>query len=103
MASDGTLNVDPAVLAGVCESLSGAAEQLLGQLKSLDGTVSGMLANWQGRAGGAYGDAWGRWLEGAHEVESALAVMARLLGRAADAFEHGEARSAADLGGLGGG
>lgn len=100
MGPEGKLNVDPAVLAGVCESLSGAADQLLTQLKSLDGTVSGMLADWQGTAGGAYGEAWGQWLQGAREVESALSVMAKLLGRAAEAFEHGEAGSASKLGGL---
>ena len=73
---------------------------MLGQLKSLDGTVSGMLADWQGASGGAYEQAWAHWLKGADEVESALSVLAELLGRAAEAFEHREARSAADLGAL---
>ena len=60
VSSDGRLNVDPAVLASTCESLSTAAEHLLKELKSLDGTVSGMLAGWQGNSGGAYGQVWGQ-------------------------------------------
>lgn len=103
VSSDGRLNVDPAVMAGACESLSGAAEHLLAELKSLDGTVSGMLSAWQGNSGGAYGQAWGQWLAGAHEVEQALSTMARLLADAGRAYEHGDQRSAEGLGGLGNG
>lgn len=103
MSSAGRLNVDPAVLTAAFESLSAATEHLLRELKSLDGAVSGMLSNWQGNAGGAYGVAWGQWLSGAHEVEDALSTMARLLGDAGKAYAHGEQRSATDLGGLGDG
>jgi len=103
MGSADRLNVDPAVLAGACESLSAATEHLLRELKSLDGTVWGMLSTWQGNSGAAYGQAWGQWLSGAHEVEDALSTMARLLGDAGKAYAHGEQRSAADLGGLGDG
>lgn len=81
--------------------MSGAAEHLLNELKSLDGTVSGMLAGWQGGSGGAYGQAWGQWLSGAQEVETALSTMARLLGEAGKAYAHGDQGSASDLGGLG--
>jgi WXG100 family type VII secretion target len=97
------LRVDPAVLAGACESLSGAAQSLLGQLKSLDGTVSGMLARWHGLSGGAYGQGWGQWLQGAREVESALEVMATLLGDAGKAYEHRDREAASDLGACGNG
>ncbi|MBI3213529.1 MAG: WXG100 family type VII secretion target [Mycobacterium sp.] len=100
MGEPGKLNIDPAVLAGACEALSGAAEQLLRELKSLDGTVTGMLANWQGSAGGAYGDVWRQWHTGADEVEVALAAMAKLLGEAGKAYAAGEQRSAGDLGSL---
>jgi len=101
MGESGKLNVDPAVLAGACEALSGAADQLLQQLKSLDGTVTGMVANWQGLSGGAYGQAWQQWLRGADEVETALATMSRLLGEAGQAYEAGDQQSATGLGGLG--
>lgn len=103
VGSDGRLNVDPAVMAGACESLAAAAEHLLKELKSLDGTVSAMLSGWQGNSGGAYGQVWGQWLSGAHEVEDALSSMARLLGDAGQAYAHGEQRSATNLGGLGDG
>lgn len=101
MGSDGgELSVDPAVLAGGCESLSGAAQSLLGQLKSLDGTVSGMLARWHGGSGGAYGQVWGQWLQGARQVESALEAMATLLGDAGEAYERRDRDAASDLGSL---
>lgn len=101
VSSAGRLNIDPAVLAAACESLAAATEHLLRELKSLDGTVSEMLTNWQGNAGGAYGQAWGQWLSGAHEVEDALSTMTRLLDDAGKAYARGEQRSAVDLGGLG--
>jgi WXG100 family type VII secretion target len=103
VTSDGKLNVSPAVLAGVCESLSGASQHLLAELKSLDATVSAMLAGWHGNSGGAYGQAYGQWLAGAREVESALSTMAALLGEAGRAYEHREQQSAAGLGSLGDG
>jgi len=103
VASDGRLNVDPAVLAGACESLSAATEHLLKELKSLDRTVSGMLSGWRGSSGGAYGQAWGQWLSGAQEVEQALSTMARLLGDAGRGYDRGDQRSAEGLGGLGNG
>lgn len=97
------MNAAPAVLAGACESLSGASQHLLNELTSLDATVSGMLAGWQGNSGGAYGGAYRQWLDGAHEVESALSIMARLLGEAGKAYAQGDEQSAAGLGSLGNG
>ena len=103
MGSGDRLNADPAVLAAACESLSAATDYLLSELKSLDGTVSEMLSSWQGSSGGAYGQAWGQWASGAHQVEAALSTMSRLLGGAGKAYGQGEQRSAADLVGLGDG
>jgi len=101
VGSSDRLNVSPELLSGACESLSGAARHLLDEVKSLDGDVPGMLAGWQGSAGGAYGQAWTQWLQGAREVECALTTMARLLGEAATGYAHGEQQSAEGLGGLG--
>ena len=89
------------MVAGSYESLSAAARHLLGELKSLDATVSGMLTGWQGASGQAYGQAWRQWLAGAREVESALSTMAGLLGDAGNAYAQREQESAAGLGELG--
>jgi WXG100 family type VII secretion target len=84
---DGTIEADPAVLSSTCEALAGAAEHLLSELTSLDDTVTGMLARWQGGAGDSYKKVWTMWHQGADEVEKALATTARLLGHAADVYE----------------
>ncbi len=92
--------MDPAVLSATCQSLSGAAEHLLGRLKALDGNVTSMLAGWQGTAGGSYGEAWNQWHRGADEVERALEIMAALLGQAGKTFAAQEQTSAQELRGL---
>jgi WXG100 family type VII secretion target len=99
----GKLNIDPAVLSATCESLSAAADHLLSELKSLDGAVTEMVGRWTGSSGGAYGEAWQQWHRGAAELEGGLAVMAQLLGRAADAYADHERGAAADLRGISGG
>ncbi|MCI4676805.1 WXG100 family type VII secretion target [Candidatus Mycolicibacterium alkanivorans] len=99
----GDLRVEPAALVGTCESLSGAAEHLLGRLKSLDGAVTSMLTGWQGCSGRAFGDAWRMWHQGADEVEKALAIMADLLGQAAKGFESHEQAGVEQLRGVCGG
>jgi WXG100 family type VII secretion target len=103
VGSDDELKVEPAVLAASCEALSAAAEQLLAQLKSLDGTVTSMLATWQGTSGGAYSDVWTLWHRGADEVEQGLAMMARLLGHAGKGFEEQERTTGENLRGVYGG
>lgn len=100
--SRGRLNVDTQVLSSACESLSAAAEHLLSELKSLDGTVTEMNTRWTGSSGGAYRDVWQQWHRGAAEVEQGLAVMSQLLGRAAQAYTEHERSAAAELGGVGG-
>ncbi|WP_431233246.1 WXG100 family type VII secretion target [Mycolicibacterium psychrotolerans] len=99
----GELRADPAVLSATCQSLSGAAQHLLERLKSLDGNVTSMLANWQGSSGGSYGDAWKMWHTGADEVEKALAIMADLLGHAGKTFASQEQANAAEVRGVYGG
>jgi WXG100 family type VII secretion target len=92
-----SLQVDPAVMAGFAQSLSGAAEVLQGRLDEVNGEVGEMLGGWQGAAGGAYSAVWKRWHQGAMEVESALSILAELVGRAGVKFERTEAASAAAL------
>jgi len=99
----GELRVEPAVLSATCQSLSGAADHLLSRLKSLDGSVTDMAARWHGLSGGAYGDAWQQWHDGADEVERALSIMAKLLGEAARGFESKEEAAAQALRGVGDG
>jgi WXG100 family type VII secretion target len=102
-SDEGELSVEPAMLAAGCDAMSAAAGQLLNGLKSLDGSVSEMLAGWQGASGGAYGDAWKQWQRGADDVENALALMAALLGKAGDAFAAQDHAAAAATGGVYGG
>lgn len=94
------MKVEPAVLGASCEALSAAAEHLLGQLKSLDGTVTSMLAEWRGSSGGAYADAWTLWHRGADEVEQGLALMARLLSDAGRGFEQQDQATSEGVGGV---
>lgn len=95
--SVGELRVEPAVLRATCHSLSGAADHLRARLQSLDATVTGMTAKWAGSSGAAYGDAWGQWHRGAAEVETALAIIAKLLDSAARGFESGDQQGAQEL------
>jgi WXG100 family type VII secretion target len=98
--SGGELKVEPAVLVVSCEALSAASEHLLAQLKSLDGTVTSMLATWKGTSGGAYSDVWTKWQQGADEVEKGLAAMAHLLGEAGKGYDEQEQASGESLGGV---
>ena len=95
--NDGPLRVEPAVLRATCHSLGGAADHLQARLRSLDGTVTGMVAQWAGLSGGAYGDAWAQWHDGAGEVEKALSIMAKLLDATAKGFESQDQDGARDL------
>ncbi len=91
------LQVDPAVMAGFDQSLSSAAEFLQQRLDELNGQVGEMLGGWQGRAGGAYSAIWQHWQQGATEVESALSILAKLVGQAGREFERNETAAAAVL------
>lgn len=102
MADDGLLRVDPTVMNGFRESLSGAADHLQARLAELDGQVGEMLGGWQGGSGAAYSSAWQLWHRGAAEVQQGLAALAWLVGRAGlhhgddDAGSAGALRSVAD-------
>lgn len=101
-SSPGRLNVDTSILSCAYEVLSAAADHLLSDLTSLNGTVIEMNSRWTGASGGAYRDVWQQWHEGASEVERALAVMSQLLGRAADAHAEHEQAEASELRGISG-
>ena len=95
--------MEPAVLRATCHSLSGAADHLQARLRSLDGTVTGMVGDWHGLSGGAYGDAWAQWHRGADEVEKALSILAQLLDATAKGFEFHEQTGAQQLRSVSGG
>lgn len=89
--SDNTVRVDPVVMQGAAASLSGAAEHLSAQLGQLDDQVGQMLGGWQGASGSAYAAAWELWHCGAREVQLGLAMLARLVGQAGEAYASNEA------------
>jgi WXG100 family type VII secretion target len=98
VASEETLRVDPAVMAGFAQALSGAAEHLQKRLAELDGQVGEMLGGWRGCSGGAYGAAWELWHGGASEVQLGLSILAKLVGQAGACYERNESASAEALG-----
>ncbi len=85
------MRVDPVVIAGFAQALSGAGDFLQKQLAELDARVGQMLRGWQGRSGGAYLAAWQQWHRGAAEVELGLSMLARLLGQVGAACGQNEA------------
>lgn len=100
MAADETLRVDPAVMQGFAQALSGGAEALRARLAELDGEVAGMLGGWRGGAGSAYSAAWELWHRGAGEVQLGLAILAKAVGNAVVGYQGNESASAAALGGV---
>jgi WXG100 family type VII secretion target len=97
VAADGTLRIDPAVMAGFAQSLSGAVGYLQSRLKELDGHVGEMLGGWEGSAGGAYSSAWQQWHRGASEVHLGLSTLAKLVGQAGVEYGRNESVSAEAL------
>lgn len=89
-AEDGALRVDPAVMAGCVQALSGAGDYLQQRLAELDERVGLMLAGWAGRSGAAYSLAWQRWHRGAGDVELGLSMLAKLVEQAGAAYGHNE-------------
>jgi WXG100 family type VII secretion target len=87
MAEHEMLRVNPEVMHGASQALSGAAKDLHTRLIELDGQVHDMLAGWQGGAGGAYGQAWDLWHRGAVEVQLGLSILAKAVGVASVDFQ----------------
>lgn len=80
MAERELLRVNPDVMHGASQALSGAAKDLHTRLIELDGQVRDMLTGWQGGAGGAYGEAWDLWHRGTGEVQLGLSILAKAVG-----------------------
>ena len=98
MAADGTLRIDPAVMAGFAQSLSGAVGYLQSRLKELDGHVGEMLGGWEGWAGGAYSSVWQQWRCERGALGSVdLGALAKLVGQAGVEYGRNESMSAEAL------
>lgn len=100
MAERELLRVNPEVMHGASQALSGAAKDLHTRLIELDGQVREMLAGWRGGAGGAYGQAWDLWHRGAGEVELGLSILAKAVGIAGVDFQAQDSVSAQALRGV---
>jgi WXG100 family type VII secretion target len=100
MADREALRVDPEVMQGVSQSVSGAAKDFHTRLNELDGQIREMLSNWKGGAGGAYGDAWDLWHRGASEVQQGLAILAEAVGVAGVDFQSQDAASTQTVDGI---
>jgi WXG100 family type VII secretion target len=101
VASDGTLRVDPAMMQGFAQALSGGAGALRARLAELDAQVGEMLGGWRGEAGGAYASAWELWHRGAGEVMAGLSILAKAVGSAGMDYQVNESASGRALGGIG--
>jgi WXG100 family type VII secretion target len=99
VASDETLRVDPAVMQGFAQAVSGGADALRARLAELDGQVGEMLGGWRGGAGDAYRSAWELWHRGAGEVQLGLSILAKAVGIAGAGYQANESTSARALGG----
>ena len=60
-----------------CRVLQSLEDQRDVRLTELDGQICDLLAGWHGGAGGAYGEAWNSWHQGAAEVQQGLSTLAR--------------------------
>ena len=95
-------SVDPTVLERAQVLVGRVADDLVRERRSLDGSVSGLLAGgWSGVAAEEYQRAWEEWRDGADEVLTALHSMGELLGRTRVAYLAGDddsVRTVAPLG-----
>ena len=87
MADRQTLRVQPEVMHGAAQALSGAARDLHTRLVELDGQVRDLLAGWHGGSGDAYGQAWELWHRGTGEVQLGLSILAKAVDVAGADFE----------------
>lgn len=94
------LRVDPEVMHGFSQALSGAAEDLHNRLIELDGQIREMLGGWRGGAGDAYGSAWDLWHQGAREVQRGLSILAKAVGAVGVAYQNQESASTQALRGV---
>lgn len=95
-----SLRIQPEVMQAVSQALSGAAKDLQARLVELDGQVREMLGAWQGGSGGAYGEAWDRWHNGAGEVQQGLAILAKAVEKAGLQFQGQDSAAEQTMGGV---
>jgi WXG100 family type VII secretion target len=93
MADREVLRVDPEVMQGFSQALTGAAKDWRSRLIELDGQVRDMLCSWRGGAGGAYGSEWDLWHRGAGEVQLGLSILAKAVGIAGMEFQNNDSAS----------
>jgi WXG100 family type VII secretion target len=99
MTGGGILGVSPSTLRQVSSSISSLADELAGELRSIDSQVSGFVGTgWTGQSSSAYVQSFWKWFDGAKEVYRGLSEMATLLGTAAGGYEGQDDSSAAALG-----
>jgi WXG100 family type VII secretion target len=101
VASHETLRVDPAVMHGFAQALSGGAAALQARLAELDAQMEEMLGGWQGVSGRAYSSTWELWRRGAGEVMLGLSILAKAVGSAGVHYQVNESASGRALGGIG--
>jgi WXG100 family type VII secretion target len=100
MAEGEMVRVAPEVMHGVSQAITGAATDFRTRLNELDGQIRELLANWQGGAGGAYGEAWDLWHRGAGEVQQGLAILAEAVGVAGVDFQTQESAATQEVDGV---
>jgi WXG100 family type VII secretion target len=100
MAEGDMVRVNPEVMHGVSQAITGAATDFRTRLNELDGQIRELLAHWQGGAGGAYGEAWDLWHRGAGEVQQGLAILAEAVGVAGVDFQTQESASTQEVDGV---
>lgn len=100
MAERDMVRVNPEVMQGVSQAITGAATDFRTRLNELDGQIRELLANWQGAAGGAYGEAWDLWHRGASEVQQGLAILVEAVGVAGVDFQTQESASTQEVDGV---
>jgi len=99
MTGGGILGVSPNALRQLSGSLSTLADELAGDLRSIDDEVSGLVGtDWTGQSSKAYAESFWEWFDGAKEVHAGLREMVTLLNAAAGDYEGQDHSSAAALG-----
>jgi WXG100 family type VII secretion target len=100
MAERGVLRVQPEVMHGASQALSGAAKDLHTKLIELDGQVRELLNGWHGGSSDAYGQAWDLWHRGTGEVQQGLSILAKVVGVAGVDFQSQESTAAQTVDGI---
>jgi WXG100 family type VII secretion target len=72
--------------------------EVRGRLEQVGREMDGLLGSgWQGRASAGFGEGWGQWRVGAHEVIDGLDRMAELLSVTGRDYDRAEQRATGDV------